>query len=548
VRPSAPNVMLLDPEATDSELADVLSAAGTQLSRPQVTRGDGWAAVPLGDGIRPLDADQFGHLAPVRRLVQVTSPYRLASRQLFGRDLGVQIPLWENGARVAPGPTFGGKASLGIIVSSRWAAASETRLQVLAPLVRAAGCSVFHAGRLTLEPERAASSGVPLESLRRLRDAAHEHELALCVEVAEANQIESAVEFADVLQVGSGNMQDFSLLREMGRTTRPIILRRGVSATVEEFLLAAEYVLVHGNGKVILCESGIRTFAALQRPRFEINAVPLIQRLSHLPLIADPSQTAPHATAVPAMARAATAAGADGLILEVGTEAAYDQEGAAIDIETMRRLMAELRPIARAVGRTFGVRGGDNAAPPSDAMTVLQRTDQTLAQTIESLTDSAPQLDVVAQWRLAPPVPWLSPPLSRTSEILARCSSYRMGSVRLACTLSYVDLSRIDSTLVALLEAQHVSLAQLFVDPRIEQLDYTFGSSETAGPVDEALRRFFPDELHELYPYAWRRYEVATDGQVAFVVIEALPVPVWEYLLDSNVDSAAAMSVREGTG
>jgi DAHP synthetase I family len=359
----------------------------------------------------------------------------------------------------------------------------------------------------------------------------------------EANQIESAAELADVLQVGSGNMQDFSLLREMGRTQRPIILRRGVSATVEEFLLAAEYVLVHGNGKVILCESGIRTFAALQRPRFEINAVPLIQALSHLPLIADPSQTAPNATAVPAMARAATAAGADGLILEVGTEAAYDQEGAAIDVETMRRLMSELRPIARAVGRTFGARGGDDSAPPSDAMTVLQRTDQPLAQTIEAITDRPPQLDVVAQWRMTPPIPWLSPPLSHGSEILARLTGYRMGSVRLACTLSYVDLSRIDSTLVALLEARHVSIDQLFVDPRIEQLDYEFGSSETAGPVDEALRRFFPDELHELYPYAWRRYEATTNGSVAFVVIEALPVPVWEYLLNSD----ASMSVREGT-
>jgi 3-deoxy-7-phosphoheptulonate synthase len=543
VSASAPNVVLLDPEATDAEVAKVLSAGGTTLSHTQVTRGDGWAAVALGDGARSRDAGEFGQLPLVRRLVSVSSPYRLASRQLFGRDLGVQIPLWEDGASIGPGPTFGGRAPLGIIVSSRWAAASEPRLQQLAPLLRAAGCSVFHAGRLTLGPQRAASAGVTLDSLRRLRDVAHEHELALCVEVVEANQIESAAKLADVLQVGSGNMQDFSLLREMGRTQRPIILRRGVSATVEEFLLAAEYVLVHGNGKVILCESGIRTFAALQRPRFEINAVPLIQGLSHLPLIADPSQTAPNATAVPSMARAATAAGADGLVLEVGTEAAYDQEGAAIDIETMRRLMGELRPIARAVGRTFGGRGGDDSAPPSDAMTVLQRTDQPLAQTIEAITDRPPQLDVVAQWRLAPPVPWLSPPLSPNSEILARLTGYRMGSVRLACTLSYVDLARVDSTLVALLEAQHVSLGQLFVDPRIEQLDYEFGSSETAGPVDEALRRFFPDELHELYPYAWRRYEAATNGSVAFVVIEALPVPVWEYLLNSD----ATISVREGT-
>ncbi len=175
--------------------------------------------------------------------------------------------------------------------------------------------------------------------------------MAFCVEVWDASQIAAAADVADLLQVGSPNMQDFSLLREIGALDRPVLLRRGAGATVEEFLLAAEYVLVHGNGKVILCESGIRTFDALRKPRFEINAIPLVKQLSHLPLVADPSQTAPHASAVPAMAKAAIAAGADGLVLEVGTEAIYDPDGVAIDIEAMQRLTAELRPIARAVGR-----------------------------------------------------------------------------------------------------------------------------------------------------------------------------------------------------
>ena len=386
--------------------------------------------------------------------------------------------------------------------------------------------------------------GVTLsDSLRRLRDVAHEHELALCVEVSDASQIPSAVQFADLLQVGSRNMQDFSLLREMGRTERPVLLRRGAGATVEEFLLAAEYVLLHGNRKVILCESGIRTFDALQKPRFEINAVPLIKHLSHLPLVADPSQTAPHAATVPAMARAAIAAGADGLVLEVGTEAVYDPDGVAIDIETMRRLMAELRPIARAVGRTFGTFAVDESTLPPDATAVLRLTDRTLAQTIESITDVPPHLDVVTQWRLAPPVPWLSPPLSPHGEVLARCTSYRMGSVRLSCNLSYVDLARIDPTLGALLEAKQLNLGQLFVDPRIEKLDFEFGTNETAGEIDEVFRRCFPDELHELYPYVWRRYQAAVGGVVTFLVIEALPVPVWERLLGPET----AMAVQEGT-
>jgi 3-deoxy-7-phosphoheptulonate synthase len=417
-------------------------------------------------------------------------------------------------------------------VSSRWGAASEARFELLAPLLREAGCSVFHAGQLALPSERGSATALTVGALRGLRDIAHEHGLAVCVEAADASQIAPAMESADLLQVGSRNMQDFSLLREMGGIDRPVLLRRGAGATVEEFLLAAEYVLLHGNGRVILCESGIRTFDALQKPRFEINAVPLIKSLSHLPLVADPSQTAPHAATVPAMAKAAIAAGADGLVLEVGTEAVYDPDGVAIDIETMRTLVAELRPIARAVGRSFDTRAGSEQVLPANAAAILRLTERTLAQTIESITDVPPHLEVLDQWRLAPPIPWLSPPLSPDGEVLARCTSYRMGSVRLSCNVSYVDLARIDPTLGALLEAKHLNLGQLFVDPRIEKLRFEFGTEETAGEIDEVFRHCFPDERDDLSPYVWRRYQAAVGGVVTFLVIEALPVRVWERLLD----------------
>ena len=540
---SAPSVLVIDPGASESELSALLAAAGDNLPGVHVTRGDSWAAIPLGDGVRAVDDDRFARLPSVRRLVHVSAPYRLASRELFGEARGIDVPLRENGTRSSNGATFGGQAPLGVIVSSRWVSASEARLQLLAPLLHEAGCRVFHAGQMTLTPGRDASSGLTIGSLRRFRDVAHEHHLALCVEVSDTSQIDSAVELSDLLQVGSRNMQDFSLLRELGRTDRPILLRRGAGATVEEFLLAAEYILLHGNGRVILCESGIRTFDALQKPRFEINAVPLIKHLSHLPLVADPSLTAPHATTVPSMARAAIAAGADGLVLEVGTEAVYDPDGVAIDIESMRRLMAELRPIARAVGRSIGAPAVAEPARPADAAAVLRLTDRTLAQTIESIADVPPHLDVVTQWRLSPPVPWLSPPLSAEGDILARCTSYRMGSVRLSCNLSYVDLARIDPTLGALLEAKQLNLGQLFVDPRIEKRDFDFGTNEDAGEIDDVFRRCLPGELLELYPYVWRRYQAAIGGVVTFLVIEALPVSVWERLLDPTRE----MAVQEGT-
>jgi hypothetical protein len=335
------------------------------------------------------------------------------------------------------------------------------------------------------------------------------------------------------LQVGGQNMQDFNLLRHLGGMSKPIVLRRGPGATVEEFLLAAEYVLVHGNGRVLLCESGIRTFDALDKPRFEINAIPLIKQLSHLPLLADPSQTAPRASAVPPIAKAAVAAGVDGLIVEVGTEATRDRAGFAIDIETMTRVVGELRPIARAAGRPI-----ESTAPPVAAVTdtddVLHQTDRTLSQTIEALLGRTPHLEVVDQWSEGASLRMASPPLSSAGRILARCTSYRIGDVRLSRNLAFVDLATIDPTLGALLESEQLNLGQLFVDPRIEKRNFEFGTDETAADVDDVLRRCFPAEAQTLHPYVWRRYHAAIAGTVTFVVIETLPVRTWDQLLGSR--------------
>jgi hypothetical protein len=200
--------------------------------------------------------------------------------------------------------------------------------------------------------------------------------------------------------------------------------------------------------------------------------------------------------------------------------------------------MADLRPIARAVGRstsTFTV--GDLPAPP-DAAAVLRLTERTLAQTIESLTGAMPELEVIGQGRLQGPLPsWLSPPLSTRSSILTRATSYRMGAVRLSRNLAYVDLGLIDPTLAALLETKQLNLGQLFVDPRIEKRDFEFGTQEDAGELDPILRRFFEANGERLQPYAWRRYSAAIDGVVKFVVIEALPLGVWDRVLENVATS-----------
>jgi 3-deoxy-7-phosphoheptulonate synthase len=193
---------------------------------------------------------------------------------------------------------------------------------------------------------------IGLDDLRALRDAAGAAGLSLAAEISHLRQIDDVVPLADLVQIGSASMQDFNLLRELGSCGRPVALRRGSGSIVEEFLLAAEYVLTHGNGRVVLCESGIRTFDAGAAPRFEINAIPVIKRATHLPVVADPSHATARPGLVPAVAKAAVAAGADGLMLDVA-DPVVDEES-AIGMRDFQKLMEELEPIAQAVGRRVG--------------------------------------------------------------------------------------------------------------------------------------------------------------------------------------------------
>jgi len=188
-----------------------------------------------------------------------------------------------------------------------------------------------------------------------LRDAASAENLALVTEVMDLSQIELIDKYADIFQVGARNMQNFTLLRELGHVRKPVLLKRGISATIEEWLLSAEYVLSGGNTDVILCERGIRTFETATRNTFDLSAIPVVRKLSHLPIIADPSHGAGRRDMVVPMARAAVAAGADGLIIEVHCDPDHALSDGAQSLFPAQfdRLMAELRIIAPAIGRSI---------------------------------------------------------------------------------------------------------------------------------------------------------------------------------------------------
>jgi 3-deoxy-7-phosphoheptulonate synthase len=337
-------VVVLDPTVRAKDAEEVAGAVGDLQPGVAITRGDAWSALAFADGRHEDRIAALRSMSGVDRVVPVTAPFRLASREVFERDVAVRIGDEREGASFE----VGGGAPICVMVGLAERRRSRAEQQRLAEEARAAGAALLLAGRVSAGPAGDAG-GLTLEDLRSLRDVTSGVGLALGAEISDLRQIGDVARLVDLLQVGSASMQDFNLLRELGRSDRPVVLRRGSGSIVEEFLLAAEYVLTHGNGRTMLCESGIRTFDATWAPRFEINAVPVIKQATHLPVIADPSHATAHPRLVPAVAKAAVAAGADGLVIEITDGPVADD--ASIGMSEFTSLMQELEPIAAAVGR-----------------------------------------------------------------------------------------------------------------------------------------------------------------------------------------------------
>jgi 3-deoxy-7-phosphoheptulonate synthase len=236
-------------------------------------------------------------------------------------------------------------------------AESEAQVETTAAAVKRAGAKILRGGAFKPRSSPYSFQGLGEEGLKMLRAAADRHDLKLVTEVMEIKQIPLIERYADIFQVGARNMQNYSLLRELGFASKPVLLKRGISATIEEWLLSAEYVLSGGNRDVMLCERGIRTFESYTRNTLDISAIPVVQALSHLPVVVDPSHGTGRRDKVAAMARAAVAAGADALIIEVHCDPDHAKSDGAQSMfpAQFERLMAELRIIAPAIGRSMCV-------------------------------------------------------------------------------------------------------------------------------------------------------------------------------------------------
>jgi 3-deoxy-7-phosphoheptulonate synthase len=289
-----------------------------------------------------FDVREYEVLDGVREAYRISSPYKLAGRN-FAPD-GTVI-------RFANGVTVGGEDI--VVMAGPCAVESRDQLFTVAAQVKAAGGQFLRGGAYKPRSSPYSFQGMGVEGLKLLREAGDATGLLVISEVMEISQIEVMLPYIDCFQLGARNMQNFNLLREVGHTRKPVLLKRGPAAMVEELLLSSEYILSGGNREVMLCERGIRTFENYTRNTMDISAIPVVHKLSHLPIVADPSHGCGRRDLVPALARASVAAGADGLIVEVhpNPEKAISDGAQTLYPEQLEKLMVELRAIAPALGR-----------------------------------------------------------------------------------------------------------------------------------------------------------------------------------------------------
>jgi 3-deoxy-7-phosphoheptulonate synthase len=294
-------------------------------------------------GNRQFDPRLLEVLDGVQEVLRITEPYKLASRTFRPENTVITVDDLRIGGDEV------------VVMAGPCSAESEDQVESTAAAVKKAGAKVLRGGAFKPRSSPYSFQGLGEEGLRMLRSAADRHNLKLVSEVMDVSQIELVAAYSHILQVGARNMQNFSLLRELGRVRTPVMLKRGISATIEEWLLSAEYILSGGNTSVMLCERGIRTFESYTRNTLDISAIPVVQQLSHLPVIVDPSHGTGRRDKVTPMARAAVAAGADGLIIEVHSDPDHARSDGAQSLFPAQfdRLMAELRIIAPAIGRSI---------------------------------------------------------------------------------------------------------------------------------------------------------------------------------------------------
>lgn len=333
-------VIVMQAHASAEAIASVRARVTSLGFKPHVIEGVERTVIAVVGDERPVAPDVFAVLEGVERVVPILHPYKLASRDFHPADGTIAL---ANGVRLGGG----GLA----VMAGPCAVESESQLRATAEAVAAAGARVLRGGAYKPRTSPYSFQGLGMEGLRMLRRVADELDMAVVTEVMGAEDVSEVAEHADILQVGSRNMANYTLLRAVGAVRRPVLLKRGLGSTVDELLQAAEYILAQGNHEVAVCERGIRTFEQSTRFTLDIAAVPVLKKLTWLPVVVDPSHAAGSRDLVPALARAGVAAGADGLLVEVHVDPlrALSDGPQSLDPAGFSLLMSELDRMTKAM-------------------------------------------------------------------------------------------------------------------------------------------------------------------------------------------------------
>jgi 3-deoxy-7-phosphoheptulonate synthase len=337
-------ILVIRPDATPAQLEHILERIAQLGFRPHVSRGESRTIVGvIGDETKP-QAETLEAIPGVEQVLRVLKPFKLASREMRAEDSVIAV----GNVRIGGGHLAA--------IAGPCAVESAEGLERIARAVKTAGANILRGGAFKPRTSPYSFQGLGEKGLTILREVGDRLEMPVVTEVMDPRQVELVARRADMLQIGARNMQNFDLLREVGQVRRPVLLKRGMSATVKDLLMSAEYILAAGNPNVVLCERGVRSFEDSTRNMLDMSAVPNVKGQSHLPIIVDPSHATGRPDLIPAMARAAVAAGADGIHVEVHDcpEMALSDGPQALLPDQFQKLMRDVRRLADAMGVALG--------------------------------------------------------------------------------------------------------------------------------------------------------------------------------------------------
>ena len=335
-------IVVMSPEATETQIDGVVKKIKEYGCDANISRGVERTIIGAIGDERSIDQELIDALPGVEQSMHIVKPYKIVAREWHKENSVIDIkgvPLGGNTIQVIGGPC---------------SVETQQQMDDAARFVKAAGCRLMRGGAFKPRTSPYSFQGKGVEGLEMFRKAADAQGLPIVTELMDVRMLDTFLEWdVDVIQIGTRNMQNFDLLKEVGRTSKPVILKRGMSATVTEWLMAAEYIAAGGNHNIIFCERGVRSFETYYRNMLDVTAIPVLKKETHLPVIVDPSHAGGKAWMVPALARAAIAAGADGLLVEMHPKPceAWCDADQALNPDELKNLMGELKGIAQVLGR-----------------------------------------------------------------------------------------------------------------------------------------------------------------------------------------------------